>query len=41
MSYQERLDKLGLTTLQDRRKRGDVVETYKWMFNQILGSNHL
>jgi len=28
-SYQVRLQKLGLTTLKDRRERGDMIEVYK------------
>jgi len=29
LCYKDRLDKLGLTTLFVRRKRGDLIETYK------------
>ena len=29
LSYKERLNKLGLTTLLERRMRGDLIETYK------------
>ena len=29
LSYEERLDKLKLTTLEERRARGDMIETYK------------
>lgn len=28
-SYETRLDKLGLSTLQERRERGDLIETFK------------
>ena len=29
MSYEARLDRLGLTTLEERRTRGDAIETFK------------
>ena len=31
MTYKKRLEKLGLTCLEDRRIRGDMIETYKIM----------
>ena len=31
LSYRERLQKLGLTTLIERRMRGDLIETFKIM----------
>ena len=30
-SYSERLEKLELTTLQERKMRGDLIETFKIM----------
>ena len=33
--YEERLDKLGLTTLQARRERGDMIETYKIITGKV------
>ena len=30
-SYPERLTQLGLTTLQERRMRGDAIETFKYL----------
>ena len=35
LPYEERLDRLGLTTLQARRERGDVVETYKIITGKV------
>ena len=29
MSYEERLRRTGLTTLEEKRKRGDLIETFK------------
>jgi hypothetical protein len=34
LPYSERLEKLGLTTLEERRTRGDLIQTYK-IFNGI------
>jgi len=31
LPYEERLDRLGLTTLEQRRRRGDLIETFKIM----------
>ena len=33
VSYRERLEKLNLTTLLERRMRGDLIETYKILNN--------
>ncbi|XP_070579367.1 uncharacterized protein [Ptychodera flava] len=33
VSYQQRLNQLGLTTLEERRTRGDMIETFKIMNN--------
>ena len=35
LPYEERLDRLGLTTLQARRQRGDMIETYKIINNKV------
>ena len=41
LSYEERLKLLNLTTLEERRKRGDMIETFKIMrnFDKIDASN--
>ena len=49
-SYEEKLVKVGLTTLVDRRVRGDLIQTYKIMhqvddipietFFQVAGADH-
>ena len=36
MSYEERLRRTGLTTLEERRKRGDLIET----FEMVQGGLH-
>ena len=33
--YEERLDRLGLTTLKARRPRGDMIENYKIITNKV------
>lgn len=33
ISYPERLERLNLPSLESRRKRGDLIETYKWVHN--------
>ena len=38
-SYQERLQKLNLPTLSYRRKRGDMIETYKYL-NELYNTDH-
>ena len=35
MEYQQRLDLLGLTTLKDRRERGDMIESYKILTGKV------
>ena len=35
LPYEERLDRLGLTTLQARRDRGDMIETYKIITGKV------
>ena len=35
LPYEERLKQLGLTTLQARRERGDMVETYKILTGKV------
>ena len=35
LTYEERLAKLGLTTLQDRSVRGDMIETYKILTDKV------
>ena len=35
LTYEERLAKLGLTTLQDRRVRGDMIETFKILTEKV------
>ena len=34
MPYSERLTRLGLTTLEERRVRGDMIQTYKFLTNK-------
>ena len=36
LTYEERLAKLGLTTLKDRRERGDVIETYRILTEEVV-----
>ena len=39
LPYSERLDKLGITTLAERRLRGDLIETFK-IVNNIVDYGH-
>jgi len=42
LSYQERLNRLKLTSLKDRFKRGDLIETYKIMTGKVnMDPTHL
>jgi len=36
MRYEEKLEVLGMTTLEDRRKRGDQIEQYKIMSDKSV-----
>ena len=40
-TYEEKLSDMGLTTLKERRKRGDMIETFKTMngFNRVHKEN--
>ena len=38
IKYEEKLQRLGMTTLQERRKRGDLLEVYK-ILNNMSGLN--
>ena len=40
-TYEEKLNDMGLTTLKERRKRGDMIETFKTMngFNNVKKEN--
>ena len=35
LPYEERLNKLGLTTLQARRERGDMIDTFKILTGKV------
>ena len=34
LPYEERIQKLGLTTHQERRERGDAIQAYKYMYSK-------
>ena len=36
LSYEDRLIKLNLTTLERRRERGDIIQTYKIMHGSMV-----
>ena len=41
LSYDERLEKLNIQSLEDRRKRGDMIETFKTIngINDVVASD--
>ena len=41
MTYEQRCEKLGLTTLLERRARGDLIETFKIVNGFVQYGNHL
>ena len=41
MTYEKRMEKLGLTSLEDRRIRGHMIETFKIMPGKINVSRNL
>ena len=40
LSYDERLRRTGLTTLEERRIRGDLIETFNWSKDK-QGRSHI